>query len=115
MRVKYGATTALVAGGLATAMALTGCASGGSTGSDSGSQTLTVWVDPNRAEELKDIAAQFEEDKGITVKLVQKEYGDVMKEDFVKQVPTGKGPDVIVGGHDWLGLGHYVNPGSVLG
>ncbi|MGX5695474.1 sugar ABC transporter substrate-binding protein [Agromyces soli] len=111
MRVKYGATTALVAGGLATAMALTGCASGGSTGSDSGSQTLTVWVDPNRAEELKDIAAQFEEDKGITVKLVQKEYGDVMKEDFVKQVPTGKGPDVIVGGHDWLGL--FVQNGVV--
>lgn len=111
MRVKYGATTALVAGGLATAMALTGCAGGGSTGSDSGSQTLTVWVDPNRAEELKDIAAKFEEDKGISVKLVQKEYGDVMKEDFVKQVPTGKGPDVIVGGHDWLGL--FVQNGVV--
>ncbi|MGW9166083.1 sugar ABC transporter substrate-binding protein [Agromyces sp. NPDC055658] len=111
MRVKYRATTALVVGGLVATAALTGCSSGGSSDSGGGSQTLTVWVDPNRAEELKDIAAQFEEDKGITVKLVQKEYGDVMKEDFVKQVPTGKGPDVIVGGHDWLGL--FVQNGVV--
>ncbi len=111
MRVKYRAATALVVGGLVTTAALTGCSSGGSSDSGGGSQTLTVWVDPNRAEELKDIAAQFEEDKGITVKLVQKEYGDVMKEDFVKQVPTGKGPDVIVGGHDWLGL--FVQNGVV--
>jgi arabinogalactan oligomer/maltooligosaccharide transport system substrate-binding protein len=111
MRVKYRAATALVVGGLVATAALTGCSSGGSSDSGGGSQTLTVWVDPNRAEELKDIAAQFEEDKGITVKLVQKEYGDVMKEDFVKQVPTGKGPDVIVGGHDWLGL--FVQNGVV--
>lgn len=111
MRVKYRATTALVVGGLVATAALTGCSSGGTSDSGGGSQTLTVWVDPNRAEELKDIAAQFEEDKGITVKLVQKEYGDVMKEDFVKQVPTGKGPDVIVGGHDWLGL--FVQNGVV--
>lgn len=111
MRVKYGTTTALVASGLAAALALTGCSSGGSVGSSGDSQTLTVWVDPNRAEELKEIAAQFEEDKGVAVKLVQKEYGDVMKEDFIKQVPTGKGPDVIVGGHDWLGL--FVQNGVV--
>jgi len=89
------------------ALALSGCTAAGSgaSGSDGGSKkTLTVWVDANRVDELKDIAAQFQKDKGITVKLVQKEYGDVMKEDFVKQVPTGKGPDVIIGGHDWLGL-----------
>src|SRR6478735_4639118 len=111
MRVKYRATTALVVGGLVATAALTGCASGGSSASDTSSQTLTVWVDPNRAEELKDIVAQFEADKGINVKLVQKEYGDTMKEDFIKQAPTGKGPDVIVGGSDWLGL--FVQNGVV--
>jgi len=37
------------------------------------------------------------------VKVVQKEFGDTLKEDFTKQVPTGKGPDVVVGAHDWLG------------
>ena len=111
MRVKYRATTALVVGGLVATAALTGCSGGGSSASDTSSQTLTVWVDPNRAEELKDIVAQFEADKGINVKLVQKEYGDTMKEDFIKQAPTGKGPDVIVGGSDWLGL--FVQNGVV--
>jgi arabinogalactan oligomer/maltooligosaccharide transport system substrate-binding protein len=111
MRVKYRATTALVVGGLVATAALTGCSSGGSSASDTSPQTLTVWVDPNRAEELKDIVAQFEADKGINVKLVQKEYGDTMKEDFIKQAPTGKGPDVIVGGSDWLGL--FVQNGVV--
>ncbi len=111
MRVKYRAATALVVGGLVATAALTGCSSGNASGSDESAQTLTVWVDPNRAEELKDIVAQFESDKGITVKLVQKEYGDTMKEDFIKQAPTGKGPDVIVGGSDWLGL--FVQNGVV--
>lgn len=111
MRVKNSITTLLVAGGVVGALALSGCAGGDAAGANSDAQTLTVWVDPNRATELKDIAAQFEDDKGIKVKLVQKEYGDVMKEDFIKQVPTGKGPDVIVGGHDWLGL--FVQNGVV--
>lgn len=111
MRVKYRATTALVVGGLVATAALTGCSGGNASGSDQSAQTLTVWVDPNRAEELKDVVAQFEADKGITVKLVQKEYGDTMKEDFIKQAPTGKGPDVIVGGSDWLGL--FVQNGVV--
>jgi arabinogalactan oligomer / maltooligosaccharide transport system substrate-binding protein len=105
------AVTALIATGLAIALVSTGCTAENPTGTGQNSQPLTVWVDANRAEELKGIAAQFEKDKGITVKLVQKEYGDVMKEDFVKQVPTGKGPDVIIGGHDWLGL--FVQNGVV--
>lgn len=113
MKVRRSTAVAVVTS-LAVA-ALAGCAAtaeGDASGSGSGStKTLTVWVDANRVEELKDIAAKFEEDKGISVKLVQKEYGDVMKEDFVKQVPTGKGPDVIIGGNDWLGL--FVQNGVV--
>ncbi|GAA2450027.1 extracellular solute-binding protein [Agromyces soli] len=52
---------------------------------------------------MQDIAAKFEDDKGIKVELVQKEYGDVMRNDFIQQVPAGEGPDVMVGGNDWLG------------
>ncbi|GHG54300.1 sugar ABC transporter substrate-binding protein [Flavimobilis marinus] len=114
--MKVNRTAAVfVASSLALAAALGGCSS--STSSDdplastTSSAELTVWVDANRATELEEIAAKFEADKGIAVKLVQKEYGDVMKEDFVKQVPTGKGPDVIIGGHDWLGL--FVQNGVV--
>lgn len=104
MKVNRGVMVALALSSLVGASALSGCSSTATNGTSADSQVLTVWVDSNRVEELKDIAAEFENDKGIKVKLVQKEYGDVMKEDFVKQVPTGKGPDIIIGGHDWLGL-----------
>ena len=85
-----------------TALALSGCAGGGSPNEAAGS-TLTIWVDANRADALKDVIQTFEDDNGVTVKVVQKEFGDTLKEDFTKQVPTGKGPDVVVGAHDWLG------------
>lgn len=115
MKVNRTAAAVLAAGSLVIATALTGCSSDASTDdpttSAGATAELTVWVDANRATELQDIAEKFKADTGITVKLVQKEYGDVMKEDFVKQVPTGMGPDVIIGGHDWLGL--FVQNGVV--
>ena len=95
----------LVAGVMATtaAIALAGCAGGGGGGeTPEGTGTLTIWVDADRAGVLEDIAATFKDDKGIDVKLVTKDFGDI-RDDFITQVPTGKGPDIIVGAHDWLG------------
>ncbi|RZS55138.1 carbohydrate ABC transporter substrate-binding protein (CUT1 family) [Microcella putealis] len=66
------------------------------------SSTLTVWVDADRAGVLEDIAAQFEADRGVAVELVTKDFGAI-RDDFITQAPTGNGPDVIVGAHDWLG------------
>lgn len=103
MKVNRSAATAIFAGSAIMALGLTGCSAGGGVGQSSTSATLTVWVDANRVEEMQDIAAKFEDDKGIKVELVQKEYGDVMRNDFIQQVPAGEGPDVMVGGNDWLG------------
>lgn len=64
--------------------------------------TLTMWVDAERAPALKDISAKFKAEKGIEVKLVVKDFAAV-RDDFITQAPTGKGPDVLVGPHDWLG------------
>ncbi|GAA3052663.1 MULTISPECIES: maltose ABC transporter substrate-binding protein [Actinomycetes] len=64
--------------------------------------SLTVWVDADRAEVLGDAAADFTEDTGIDVELVQQDFGDI-QDQFVSQVPTGEGPDIAVGAHDWLG------------
>ena len=61
-----------------------------------------MWVDAERSPALKDIAAKFKADTGIEVKLVIKDFAAV-RDDFITQVPTGKGPDLIVGPHDWLG------------
>lgn len=63
---------------------------------------LTVWVDAERAGDLADAAVEFEQDTGIAVELVQQDFGD-LQEQFVSQVPTGEGPDITVGAHDWLG------------
>lgn len=67
-----------------------------------GASTITMWVDAERAPALKGIAAKFKADTGIEVKLVIKDFAAV-RDDFITQVPTGKGPDLIVGPHDWVG------------
>lgn len=67
-----------------------------------GASIITMWVDAERAPALKDIAAKFKADTGIEVKLVIKDFAAV-RDDFITQVPTGKGPDLIVGPHDWVG------------
>jgi arabinogalactan oligomer/maltooligosaccharide transport system substrate-binding protein len=101
MKVKSRSILAMGAASAVALLALAGCAPASET-PEQGTGTLTVWVDADRAAVLKDVAAQFKEDKGITVKLVTKDFGDI-RDDFITQVPTGKGPDIIVGAHDWLG------------
>jgi len=98
----------LTAGALATTavLALAGCAGGaggaGETENTEGTTELTVWVDAERVDALKDVAAAYEEKTGITVDLVSKDNAKI-KDDFIQQVPTGKGPDITMGAHDWLG------------
>ena len=98
--------TVLALGAIATvgALALAGCASGGADegGADETAGALTVWVDADRAAVLKDAAAEFESETGVKVTLVQKDFGEI-RDQFVAQVPTGEGPDIAVGAHDWLG------------
>lgn len=92
------------------ALALVGCSSStddtpagdASTPAAAPAGTLTVWVDDTRSGPVKEVAATFEADTGVTVKLVQKDFGDI-RDDFISQVPAGQGPDIIVGAHDWLG------------
>ena len=103
----------LKAGALATvaALALAGCSAGGSDSSDSESDTtLTVWVDADRAPVLKEAAADFTEESGVKVKLVQKDFTKI-QDQFIAQVPSGKGPDITIGAHDWLG--NFVTNGVV--
>lgn len=72
----------------------------GSSAPSSGS--LTIWADELRAEALADVAAAFEEENGVTIEIVQKNFDDIRPE-FLAQAPTGEGPDIIVGANDWTG------------
>jgi arabinogalactan oligomer / maltooligosaccharide transport system substrate-binding protein len=64
--------------------------------------TLTIWVDETRQAAVQSAAASFEADTGTTVEVVLKNFEDI-RPDFNAQVPTGEGPDITVGAHDWLG------------
>ncbi|MGC3993460.1 MAG: extracellular solute-binding protein [Propionicimonas sp.] len=64
--------------------------------------TLTVWVDDTRMAATQAAADAFEAATHAKVTLVKKNF-DEIQADFTSQVPTGKGPDITIGAHDWLG------------
>jgi arabinogalactan oligomer/maltooligosaccharide transport system substrate-binding protein len=64
--------------------------------------TLTIWVDENREPAVAAAAEAFTQETGVQAELVQKNFEDI-RADFLAQVPTGEGPDITVGAHDWLG------------
>ncbi|MGM1018014.1 MAG: sugar ABC transporter substrate-binding protein [Actinomycetota bacterium] len=107
MKVNKRSIVALGAIAAVSSLALAGCAAGG--GDAAGEEEveysgeITVWVDADRAGVLEDAAASFTDDTGVEVTLVQKEFGEI-RDQFVQQAPTGEGPDVAVGAHDWLGV-----------
>ncbi len=113
----------MIVGALGISLALTAC---GASSSDGGSSalpsssmdaanpaatgTVTLWVDDNRYLEMQPIVEEFKNETGVTVELVQKASEDIGP-DFVAQVPTGEGPDMIISAHD--GLGEWINNGVV--
>src|SRR5690606_9295337 len=106
---KTGRAAAALA--LATTLSLAGCAGGSDAPADdagsgdegqSASTALTVWVDAERVDALQGAADAYEEKAGVAVDLVGKDTADI-KDDFIQQVPTGEGPDIVMGAHDWLG------------
>ncbi|MEU2199004.1 maltose ABC transporter substrate-binding protein [Isoptericola sp. NPDC019482] len=102
----------LLASALATTLALTACGSGEPSGDSSAdadasakpsaSGSLTVWVDETREAAVQSAAEAYEAESGVDVEIVQKNFEDI-RADFLAQVPTGEGPDITVGAHDWLG------------
>lgn len=91
----------LAAGGM---VLLAGCAGdGGTTPTETASTgSLTVWVDAERVAALQGVAADYEAKTGIKVDLVSKD-NNTIKDDFIQQVPQGRGPDITMGAHDWVG------------
>jgi arabinogalactan oligomer/maltooligosaccharide transport system substrate-binding protein len=63
---------------------------------------LLVWADETRASIISEIGEQFTTDTGVTVNVVEK-ANENLRADFETQAPSGQGPDIIVGAHDWIG------------
>lgn len=79
-----------------------GTATAGTDDSAGGGGDLTIWVDDTRIDAFKELAVDFEAETGVSLDVVQKPPADV-RPDFVRDVPTGEGPDLVVGAHDWIG------------
>lgn len=105
MKVNKRGIAAAGAIAIVSTLTLAGCSTGTSGDDTSDSKDggkLVVWVDAERVDALQDAADSYEDKTGVKVDLVGKSVDD-MKDDFIQQVPTGKGPDVVMGAHDWLG------------
>lgn len=115
MKVNKKVAVGLAALATGSMLALAGCSgNGGGNATESGNTgdttPITVWTDIERKPALDPVAAQFTKDTGVPVKIVTKDFSTV-DQDFIAQVPTGKGPDIIVSPHDKLGA--YVAAGVV--
>ncbi|WP_041710236.1 sugar ABC transporter substrate-binding protein [Cutibacterium avidum] len=69
-----------------------------------------MWTDSNREPVIRKVAEQFKNDTGVTVNLAVKDIAKI-PDDFITQVPTGKGPDAAIAAHD--GTGRMVQNGVV--
>lgn len=108
--VGLGLTLTACSGGTATDPTTTAAEPTASATAPGAGSTLTIWVDDTRGPAVQAAAEKFETDTGAKVELVQKNFDDI-RADFLAQVPTGEGPDITVGAHDWLG--EFVNGGVV--
>lgn len=66
------------------------------------SPSLTIWADNTRSPVLRSVGDAFTAEYGVCVAVVEKGFGDI-RDDFKVAGPTGEGPDIIIGAHDWLG------------
>ena len=61
---------------------------------------LVIWADNDRAPIIEKYAAEFGKENGIKVAV---QVATDVRKDYLSATQVGKGPDVIVGAHDWLG------------
>ncbi|OUC97469.1 sugar ABC transporter substrate-binding protein [Streptosporangium minutum] len=97
-----------LAGALAFGLALTACGAQTPTrGQPSpapaavGDATLLIWADQMRSETLKPFAEAFAKENGIKAEVVV--VAQNQQQTFTTASQAGKGPDVLVGAHDWIG------------
>ena len=69
---------------------------------------LVIWCDNDRYPVIKKYADQFASDNGLTAAV---QVSTDVRAQFTTAAKVGKGPDVIVGAHDWLG--QLVQDGTV--
>ncbi|HEY8645351.1 MAG TPA: maltose ABC transporter substrate-binding protein [Gaiellaceae bacterium] len=71
---------------------------------DKGSATeLTIWADGSIVKQMQQIGDAFTKKFGVGVNVQEVAFGD-LRDKFIQNAPAGKGPDIIVGKHDVVGV-----------
>ena len=63
---------------------------------------LVVWADEILAPVFAPFAEAFEDEYGLPVEIQQFQFDDI-RQQFINSAPTGEGPDILIGPHDWVG------------
>jgi maltose-binding protein MalE len=63
---------------------------------------LVIWADDTRTPIFRQIGAAYTEKTGVQVDVVEMPMEEI-REQCIIAAPAGKGPDMIVGAHDWIG------------
>lgn len=77
-------------------------ASGSVVPASAAANKLVIWSSEAQVPALLPMAKQFEKEYGIPVEVTEVGFGDI-RPNFSVSAPTGEGPDLIVGAHDWVG------------
>jgi len=67
-----------------------------------GQAKLTIWADDVGTPVFREIAAGFTAATGVEIEVVEIAFSDIRGQ-FITAAPTGEGPDILVGAHDWTG------------
>jgi len=63
---------------------------------------LVIWADDTRTPVIRAFADEYGAANGLTVAVQELAFGDI-RDRLIVAGPAGEGPDIIIGGHDWLG------------
>src|SRR5699024_2127029 len=100
-----GTTVLAACGGSDSASEAAGAADasdGGGTGGGASAGRLVLWADEEKAPALEPSAKAWGEENGIEV-VVEVVPGDELQANFITANQAGNGPDVTLGGPDWIG------------
>jgi arabinogalactan oligomer/maltooligosaccharide transport system substrate-binding protein len=81
--------------------AIAGVVAVGATARSKASQTLTIWADASRVPAIQKVAGAWAAQHGITLSVVQKDFGVIQTS--LGTVDASTAPDVVVGASDWVG------------
>ncbi|MFP4017158.1 MAG: maltose/maltodextrin ABC transporter substrate-binding protein MalE [Halanaerobiales bacterium] len=63
---------------------------------------LLIWADKERAVVFEGLKDEFEAEYGISVEIQEVAFGEI-RDNLSIAGPSGEGPDILIGAHDWLG------------